>query len=50
MENTVFGKQYKQRLIQKEKQLYEWEAQIHTKKLEINGLKEYVNQKQDKLN
>ena len=32
-----------------EKKLYEWEAELHTKKLEINGLKEYVNQKQDKL-
>lgn len=49
MENSVFGAKYKERLLKKEKQLYEWEAELHTKKLEINGLKEYVNQKQDKL-
>ena len=42
MENSLFGRKYKEKIVKKEKQLYEWEAQIHPQKLEINGLKEYV--------
>ena len=33
----------------KEKQLFDWEAELHAKKLEVNGLKQLVSQKQDRL-
>lgn len=49
LEQSIFGAKYKERLQKKEKQLFDWEAELHAKKLEVNGIKEFVSQKQDKL-
>lgn len=45
----MFGQKHKERLQKKEKQLFDWEAELHAKKLEVNGLKQFVSQRQDRL-